>query len=65
VSKKAICLAVAEAAGESVAFRIQDLKKPVKAAEAARLVAGSGWVPAALRTKGVPTVPHEPEAMAA
>jgi ParB family chromosome partitioning protein len=65
VSKKAICLAVAEAAGESVAFRIQDLKKPVMAAEAARLVAGSGWVPAVLRTKGLPTGHHEPEAMAA
>jgi ParB family chromosome partitioning protein len=65
VSKKAICLAVAEAAGESVAFRIQDLKKPVMAAEAARLVAGSGWVPAVLRTKGLPTVHHEPDAMAA
>jgi len=65
VSKKAICLAVAEAAGESVAFRIQDLKKPVMAAEAARLVAGSGWVPAVLRTKGIATSHHEPEAMAA
>ena len=65
VSKKAICLAVAEAADESVAFRIQDLKKPVMVAEAARLVAGSGWVPAALRTKGLPTGHHEPEAMAA
>jgi ParB family chromosome partitioning protein len=65
VSKKAICLAVAEAAGESVAFRIQDLKKPVMAAEAARLVAGSGWVPAVLRTKGLRTGHHEPEAMAA
>jgi ParB family chromosome partitioning protein len=65
VSKKAICLAVAEAAGESVAFRIQDLKKPVMAAEAARLVAGSGWVPAALRTKGLPTGHHEVEAIAA
>jgi ParB family chromosome partitioning protein len=65
VSKKAICLAVAEAAGESVAFRIQDLKKPVMAAEAARLVAGSGWVPASLRTKGLPTGHHKPEAMAA
>ncbi len=65
VSKKVICLAVAEAAGESVAFRIQDLKKPVMAAEAARLVAGSGWVPAVLRTKGLPTGHHAPEAMAA
>jgi ParB family chromosome partitioning protein len=65
VSKKAICLAIAEAAGESVAFRIQDLKKPVMAAEAARLVAGSGWVPAELRTKGLLTGHHEPEAMAA
>ncbi len=65
VSKKAICLAVAEAAGESVAFRIQDLKKPVMAAEAARLVADSGWVPAVLRTKGLPIGNHEPEAMAA
>jgi ParB family chromosome partitioning protein len=65
VSKKAICLAVAEAAGESVAFRIQDLKKPVMAAEAARLVAGSGWVPAVLRTKGLPTGQNEPEAIAA
>jgi ParB family chromosome partitioning protein len=61
VSKKAICLAVAEAAGESVAFRIQDLKKPGLAAEAARLVAGSGWVPAALRTTGLPTGHHERE----
>jgi ParB family chromosome partitioning protein len=65
VSKKAICLAVAEAAGESVAFRIQDLKKPVMAAEAARLIAGSGWVPVVLRTKGLPTGHHEPEAIAA
>jgi ParB family chromosome partitioning protein len=65
VSKKAICLAVAEAAGESVAFRIQDLKKPVMAAEAARLVAGNGWVPAVLRTKGIATSHHELEAMAA
>jgi ParB family chromosome partitioning protein len=64
VSKKAICVAVAEAAGENVAFRIQDLKKPIMAIEAARLVANSGWVPAVLRTKGLPAH-HEPEAMAA
>jgi len=64
VSKKAICVAVAEAAGENVAFRIQDLKKPIMAIEAARLVANSGWVPTVLRTKGLPAH-HEPEAMAA
>jgi ParB family transcriptional regulator, chromosome partitioning protein len=65
VSKKAICAAVAEAVGEGVAFRIQDLKKPIMAAEAATLVAGSGWVPAVLRTKGLPKVRPEPEALAA
>jgi ParB family chromosome partitioning protein len=64
VSKKAICVAVAEAAGENVAFSIQDLKKPIMAIEAARLVANSGWVPTVLRTKGLPAH-HEPEAMAA
>jgi len=65
VTKKAICVAVAEAAGESVAFRVQDLKKPMMAIEAARLVAGSRWVPAVLRTKGLRTGHHEPDAMAA
>jgi ParB family chromosome partitioning protein len=65
VSKKAICLAVAEAAGENVAFRIQDLKKPVMAAEATRLVAGTGWMPTVLRTKGLRAARAEPEAMAA
>jgi ParB family chromosome partitioning protein len=65
VSKKAICLAVAEAAGESVAFRIQDLKKPIMAAEAETMTKGTGWLPAVLRIKRLPTVHAEPPAMAA
>jgi ParB family chromosome partitioning protein len=65
VSKKAICVAVAEAAGEGIAFRIQDLKKPVMAAEAENIAAKTGWLPVVLRTRGLPAVNTAPEALAA
>jgi ParB family chromosome partitioning protein len=65
VSKKAICVAVAEAAGESAAFRIQDLKKPIMAAEAENIIRGRGWLPSVLRTKGLPSAHVQSEAMAA
>ncbi len=65
VSKKAICIAVAEAAGEGIAFRIQDLKKPIMAAEAETIAAKTGWLPAVLRTKGVPVDHTATEALAA
>lgn len=52
VTKARILQAVTEAKGEAAADRIAHLKKGDMAAEAERLLAGSGWLPEPLRTPG-------------
>ena len=52
VTKARILQAVAEAKGQRAADRIEHLKKVEMATEAGRLLAGSGWLPEALRTPG-------------
>ena len=52
VTKARILNAVREAKGDAPAQRIDHLKKGDMAAEAARLLAGSGWLPEPLRTPG-------------
>jgi ParB family chromosome partitioning protein len=51
VNKTAIQAAVTEAKGEVAARKLEGLKKPIMAAEAANVVSGTGWLPAVLRTK--------------
>lgn len=50
VTKARIGEAVREAASQDAAERIASLKKPDMASEAEALVAGTGWLPAVLRT---------------
>jgi ParB family chromosome partitioning protein len=50
VNKTAILDAVAEAASDKVARRLDGLKKPTMAAEAEAAVVGTGWLPSVLRT---------------
>jgi ParB family chromosome partitioning protein len=52
VTKARILQAVREAKGEDAAERIAHLKKGEMAAQAQDLLAGSGWLPEALRTPG-------------
>jgi len=52
VTKARILQAVAEAKGQRTADRIEHLKKGEMAAEAATLLADSGWLPEPLRTPG-------------
>jgi ParB family chromosome partitioning protein len=52
VTKARILKAVREAKGEAQAERIAHLKKGEMAAEAERLLAGTGWLPEPLRTPG-------------
>jgi ParB family chromosome partitioning protein len=56
VTKAQILEAVREAKGEQAAQRIEGLKKDAMAEAAAQMLAGSGWLPEALRTKGVETM---------
>lgn len=71
VTKARILEAVREARGAEAADRIAHLKKGDMAREAERLLEGSGWLPEALRTKGlsVPSegdeIPDSPAAVAA
>ncbi len=51
VTKAHIIAAVAEGVSEEVVSRIADMKKPDMAQAAEQLLAGSGWLPAALRTE--------------
>lgn len=50
VTKAHIVEAVSEGVSEDAARRIADMKKPDMAQTAEQLLAGSGWLPAALRT---------------
>ncbi|RIA37232.1 ParB family chromosome partitioning protein [Hephaestia caeni] len=50
VTKAHIVEAVAEGVSEDAARRIADMKKPDMAQAAERLLAGTGWLPAVLRT---------------
>jgi ParB family chromosome partitioning protein len=60
VTKARILEAVREAKGEQAAQRIEGLKKDAMAEAAAQALAGTGWLPEPLRTKGVVTcVTHE------
>ena len=54
VTKAHILEAVREAKGEQAAQLIDHLRKADMAAEAERLLAGTGWLPEALRTPGLP-----------
>ncbi len=64
VTKARILEAVREAKGEAQAQRIEPLKKGDMAAEAERLLAGSGWLPEPLRTPGHVVAPKgEPAEM--
>ncbi|KXV75488.1 chromosome partitioning protein ParB [Acetobacter malorum] len=71
VTKARILEAVREAWGDDAADRIAHLKKGEMAREAERLLEGSGWLPEALRTKGLPVpseggeIPDSPAAVAA
>ncbi|MCB5945127.1 ParB/RepB/Spo0J family partition protein [Acidocella sp. KAb 2-4] len=56
VTKARILEAVREAKGEQAAQRLEGLKKDAMAEAAAQALAGSGWLPEALRTKGVETM---------
>ena len=57
VTKGRILEAVREARGEASAQIIDHLKKPEMAEKAEDLLAGSGWLPEALRTPGKPLSP--------
>ncbi|PZR82040.1 MAG: chromosome partitioning protein ParB, partial [Stutzerimonas stutzeri] len=50
VTKAHIVEAVAEGVSEDAARRIADMKKPDMAQAAEQLLAGTGWLPAILRT---------------
>lgn len=65
VNKVSILEAVAEAAGESTAKRLDGLKKGIMAAEAEAFVSKKGWLPSVLRTKGQQFTQGEGEALAA
>ena len=60
VNKTAIQAAVTEAKGEIAARKLEGLKKPIMAAEAANAVSGTGWLPGVLRSKA-----QQPERLAA
>ena len=61
VTKSQILEAVHEAKGSAAAQRIEHLKKGDMAQEAERLLAGTGWLPALLRTPGVNDAAAESE----
>jgi ParB family chromosome partitioning protein len=56
VTKARILEAIREAKGEQAAQRLEGLKKGDMAEAAAQALAGSGWLPEALRTKDVETI---------
>ncbi|EKM99089.1 ParB/RepB/Spo0J family partition protein [Acidocella sp. MX-AZ02] len=56
VTKARILQSVCEAKGEQAAQRLEGLKKGDMAEAAAQMLAGSGWLPEVLRTKGVETM---------
>jgi ParB family chromosome partitioning protein len=57
VSKNLIVSAVREAVGTETAERIVGMKKDAMAEAAERLLAGTGWLPAVLRTPVAESVP--------
>ncbi|MBU6420407.1 MAG: DNA-binding protein, partial [Proteobacteria bacterium] len=66
VTKARILEAVREAKGEQAAQRWEGLKKDAMAEAAAQALAGTGWLPEPLRTKGVETMmPADTAAVAA
>lgn len=65
VTKARIAEAVAEAVSPEAAERIAALKKPEMAESAEGLLAGTGWLPALLRTEPVTPAPAAPELEAA
>jgi ParB family chromosome partitioning protein len=62
VPKARILEAVREAKGDASAQLIEHLKKPDMAREAARLLAGTGWVPEPLRTQDASSAGSEGDA---
>jgi ParB family chromosome partitioning protein len=62
VTKAQILEAVREAKGEQAAQRLDGLKKGDMAEAAAQMLAGSGWLPEPLRTRGVESVAMTAEA---
>ncbi|MDE2240433.1 MAG: DNA-binding protein, partial [Rhodospirillales bacterium] len=56
VTKARILEAVREAKGEQAVQRLEHLKKTDMAEAAAQALAGTGWLPEPLRTKGVETI---------
>ncbi len=62
VTKARILEAVCEAKGEQAAQRLEGLKKGDMAEAAAHMLAGSGWLPEPLRTKGVETAAMQTDA---
>ncbi len=60
VTKARILEAVREGAGEGAAARIEGLKKDAMAKAAEELLAGTGWLPTALRTPGDPPAEEAP-----
>ncbi|HXZ17049.1 MAG TPA: DNA-binding protein, partial [Roseiarcus sp.] len=62
VAKARILDAVREAKGERAAQRIDHLKKREMAEKAEEMLAGSGWLPEALRTRGRLTFSPDSEA---
>lgn len=65
VTKAHILAAVREALGDETAERIADMKKQAMAETAEQLLAGTGWLPPALRTEQPAWLADEPEAHAA
>ncbi len=61
VTKARILAAVREARGEAAAERIASSRKPEMAEAAERLLAGTGWLPASLRTPGLVPARDEPD----
>jgi ParB family chromosome partitioning protein len=64
VTKARILQAMCEAKGEQAAQRLEGLKKGDMAEAAAQALAGCGWLPEVLRTKGVATMTMPADAAA-
>ncbi|MCU4162013.1 ParB/RepB/Spo0J family partition protein [Acidiphilium sp. AL] len=65
LTKARILEAVFEAKGEQAAQRLEGLKKDAMAEAAAQMLTGTGWLPEALRTKGVETMTMPADSAAA
>lgn len=60
VTKAHIAVAVAEGVSQDAADLIVDMKKPDMASAAEQLLAGTGWLPAVLRTSGAEPAEAQP-----